>query len=65
MDVKNPVRTIMTAKMLRKPKTNARSSPFVLDFMLKATKIGMTGRMQGESIEITPVKKETKGRISI
>jgi hypothetical protein len=39
----------------------------LLDFALrlKATKIGMIGNMHGESIEITPVKKEIKGRISI
>ena len=55
----------MAKKIVEKPKTKDKISVFDLDFKLKATKIGMTGRMQGERIEITPVKKEMKGRISI
>jgi hypothetical protein len=55
----------MTRNMLAIPKTNEIISAFDLAFKLNATNIGMTGSMQGESIEITPVKKEIRGRISI
>ncbi len=64
-DVKNPVNNIITTKMLRRPKMNDAISIFVFDFKLKARIIGMMGNMHGDNIEITPVKKERKGRISI
>lgn len=64
-DVKNPVRMIMTTKMLKRPEMNEMISIFVFDFKLNATIMGMIGSMQGDNIEITPVKKEIKGSISI
>jgi hypothetical protein len=63
--VKNPVRNIIAMKMLKRPTVNESISVFVFVFKLKATKIGMIGKMHGERMEITPVKKEIKGRISI
>jgi hypothetical protein len=63
--VKNPVKKIMTAKMHNKPRVNESISLFDFVFKLKATNMGITGRMQGDNIEITPVKKEIKGNISI
>ena len=51
--------------MLPKPKVNENISLFDLVFKLKATKIGIIGKIQGDSIDITPVKKEITGRISI
>ena len=65
MDVKNPVRSIITRKMLSNPNVNDMISLFDFVFRLKATNIGITGRIQGDNIEITPVKKEIKGNISI
>lgn len=65
MDVKNPVRNIMATKILKSPKTNASISVFVFVFKLKATNIGIIGKIHGDNIEITPVKKEMKGSISI
>jgi hypothetical protein len=63
--VKNPVRNIMTTNILNRPNVNDTISLFDLVFRLKATNIGITGRMHGDNIEITPVKKEIKGSISI
>ena len=63
--MKKAVRKITRANMLKSPQTKAISSDLVRVFRLKATNIGIIGRMQGDSIEITPVKKEIKGRISI
>ena len=65
MDVKNPVRSIITRKMLNNPAVNDTISLFDFVFRLKATNMGITGSMQGDNIEITPVKKEIKGNISI
>lgn len=55
----------MAKKMLEKPRIKDNISLIDLDFKLKATKIGIIGSMHGDNIEITPVKKEIKGRISI
>jgi hypothetical protein len=63
--VKNPVKRIIAAKIERNPKMNDMISLLDLDFRLKATRIGMMGRMHGDSMEIIPVKKETKYNISI
>jgi hypothetical protein len=63
--VKNPVRSTTTKKMLPMPKMKDNISLLDFALRLKATKIGMIGNMHGESIEITPVKKEIKGKISI
>ena len=52
-------------KMLNKPNTNDNSSAFDLVFKLKPTIIGKVGIMQGDNIEITPVKNEIIGIISI
>ena len=54
----------MIKKMLPKPKTNENISLFDLALRLNARKRGMTGRMHGDNIEITPVKKEIKGTIN-
>ena len=54
-----------TTNMESRPHVNEIISDFVFDFRLKATNMGITGRMQGDNIEITPVKKEINGRISI
>ena len=61
--MKNPVRNITAMKMLKSPQVKDRISVF--DLKATATTIGIIGRMQGDSIEITPVKKEIRGRISI
>ena len=63
--MKNPVRNIIRMKMLNKPKVNDSISLFVFDLRLKATNMGMIGRMHGDNMEITPVKKEIMGIISI
>jgi hypothetical protein len=55
----------MTRKMLKRPNVNDTISLLDFVFKLKATNIGITGRMQGDNIEITPVKKEINGSISI
>ena len=47
--------------MLPMPKMKDNISLLDFALRLKATKIGMIGNMHGESIEITPVKKEIKG----
>ena len=65
MDVKNPVRNIIKTKIDINPATNDKRFSFDLDFRLTLTKIGNIGRMHGDNIEITPVEKEIKERISI
>lgn len=55
----------MIKNMLPKPKTNEIISLFDLALRLNARNRGMTGRIHGDNIEITPVKKEIKGSISI
>jgi hypothetical protein len=52
-------------KILNKPKVNDSISLFVFDLRLKARNMGMIGRMHGDNMEITPVKKEMMGIISI
>ena len=52
-------------KMLNKPNINDNSSAFDLVFNPTPTIIGRVGMMQGDNIEITPVKNETIGIISI
>lgn len=64
-DVKNPVRNMITIKMVRSPPMKENSSLLDLDLRLTLTKIGRIGRMQGDNIDITPVVKEIKGRTSI
>lgn len=51
--------------MENKPKKKDKVSDFDFDFKLNPMKIGRIGNMQGDNIEITPVKKENKGTISI
>lgn len=55
----------MTKKILPKPNANANISLFDLVFKLKATNMGIIGNIQGDNIEIIPVKNEIKGSISI
>ena len=55
----------MTVKIENKPKENDIISIFDLVFKLKAIKIGKIGNMHGDNIEITPIKKEINGNISI
>ena len=52
----------MTVKIKNKPKVKESNSNLVFDFKLKPMKIG---KIQGDNIEITPVKKEIKGTTSI
>lgn len=63
--MKKPVKMIIIKKILPKPKANDSISLFDLDIKLKATNIGIIGKMQGDSIEIIPVKNEINGSISI
>lgn len=65
MDVKNPVKKIITININKRPVTNDKRFSLDLDLRLTLTKIGKIGRMHGDNIEITPVAKEIKGRISI
>lgn len=55
----------MRVKMLNNPKINDSNSTFDLVFKLNPTIIGKVGIMQGDNIEITPVKNEISGIISI
>lgn len=56
----------MTAiKIVSNPLTKDIKSDLDLDFKLTLTKIGKIGKIHGDNIDITPVKKEIKGRISI
>ena len=63
--MKNPVKNIMIKKILPKPSANENISLFDLVFKLKATNIGIIGKIHGDKIEIIPVKNEIKGSISI
>ena len=63
--MKNPVRNIIRTNIDRSPAINDKRFSLDLDLRLTLTKIGKIGRMQGDNIEITPVVKEIKGRISI
>jgi hypothetical protein len=65
MAVKNPVKKIIKVKMLNNPKIKENISAFDLVFRLNPTIIGKVGMMQGDNTEITPVKNETIGIISI
>jgi hypothetical protein len=51
--------------MLNNPKIKDNISAFDLVFKLNPTIIGIVGMMQGDNIEITPVKNEIIGIISI
>ena len=51
--------------MLNKPSIKDNISTFDLVFKLNPTIIGIVGIMQGDNIEITPVKNEIIGIISI
>ena len=65
MAVKNPVRNMIIVKMLNNPRIKENISAFDLVFRLNPTIIGKVGMMQGDNIEITPVKNEITGIISI
>ena len=65
MAVNNPVKKIIRVKMLNRPMINDNSSALDLVFKLNPTIIGKVGIMQGDNIEITPVKNEIIGIISI
>ena len=56
---------MISVKIKKSPKLKDMISDFGLDFMLKPIKIGKIGSMHGDSIEMTPVKKEIKGNTSI
>lgn len=55
----------MTVKIENKPKLKDMISVFVFVFKLNPMNMGNIGSMHGDSIEITPVKKETAGNKSI
>ncbi len=63
--VKNPVKNMIIVKMLKRPNIKDNNSAFDLAFRLNPTIIGKVGIMQGDNIEITPVKNEIIGIISI
>lgn len=52
-------------KMLNNPRMKANISVFDLVFKLKPTIMGNVGIIHGDNIEITPVKNEIIGIISI
>ena len=56
---------MIIVKMLNNPKIKDNISAFDLVFKLNPTIIGIVGMMQGDNIEITPVKNEIIGIISI
>ena len=56
---------MIMVKMLNRPNIKDRISAFDLVFKLNPTIIGIVGMMQGDNIEITPVKNEIIGIISI
>ncbi len=56
---------MISVKMLNNPSIKDTISAFDLVFKLKPTIMGMVGMMQGDNIEITPVKNEIIGIISI
>ena len=57
--VKYTVANSIIIKIANKPKTNEIISVLFLFFKLNPIKIGKTGKIQGDKIEITPVIKET------
>ena len=63
--VKYTVANSIIIKIANKPKTNEIISVLFLFFKLNPIKIGKTGKIQGDKIEITPVIKETNRKISI
>ena len=56
---------IMIVNIENNPKVNDMISTVLFDFKLKAKNIGKIGSMHGDKIEMTPIKKETNGKISI
>ncbi len=58
--VKYTVANSIIIKIANKPKTNEMISVFFLFFKLNPIKIGKTGKIQGDKIEITPVIKRNK-----
>lgn len=56
---------MIIVKMLNNPRMKDNISAFDLVFKLNPTIIGIVGMMQGDNIEITPVKNEIIGIISI
>ena len=56
---------MIIVKMLNNPRIKDNISTFDLVFKLNPTIIGIVGMMQGDNIEITPVKNEIIGIISI
>ena len=63
--MKNAVKKITTIKMLNKPRINEINLVLLLDSRLTPTKIGKMGKIHGDNIDITPVKKDMIGKISI
>jgi hypothetical protein len=55
----------MTVNIENKPKVKDMISAVLFDFKLKAKNIGKIGSIHGDNIEITPIKKEINGKISI
>lgn len=56
---------MIIVKMLNSPNIKDNISTFDFAFKLNPTIIGKVGIMQGDNTEITPVKNETIGSISI
>ena len=56
---------MIIVKMLNNPRIKENISAFDFVFKLNPTIIGMVGMMQGDNIEITPVKNEIIGITSI
>jgi len=56
---------MIIVKMLNNPKIKDNISAFDFVFKLNPTIIGIVGIIQGDNIEITPVKNEIIGIISI
>ena len=56
---------MIIVKMLNNPSMNDNISAFDFAFKLNPTILGIVGIMQGDNIEITPVKNENIGIISI
>jgi len=55
----------MIVNIKNNPKVNDMISAVLFDFKLKAKNIGKIGSMHGDNIEMTPIKKEINGKISI
>jgi hypothetical protein len=56
---------MIIVKMLNNPRIKENISAFDFVFKLNPTIIGIAGIIQGDNIEITPVKNEIIGIISI